>query len=96
MTLLDDVKAMMGPISVHCYLCTGSEISGHFDGCPIETTMPKIVAALEAAERFVDLVATNEPRWKAVTEYDLRLKALVAALRGEEVVPSHLLTSRDH
>jgi hypothetical protein len=59
--LLDDARAMMGPISVHCYFCTGSEISGHFDGCPALTTLPRIVAALEAAERLLKAHPDYEP-----------------------------------
>jgi hypothetical protein len=59
--LLDDARAMMGPISVHCYFCTGSEISGHFDGCPALTTLPRIVAALEAAERMLKAHPDYEP-----------------------------------
>ncbi len=48
MALVDDARRLLD-IGVQCDACTGSPLSGHLDGCP----MPRVVAALEAAQRLV-------------------------------------------
>ena len=49
--------------------------------------LPRIVAALEAAERLAEVFGSRPPRFKAMTDQDASeadaLRALVAALRGE-------------
>lgn len=73
-------------IGTQCDFCTGSEISGHFDGCPM-LIMPSIVAALEAAEAVVFRAYhpdTDRPNRRG---YTAELRALAAALKGE-VVPT--------
>lgn len=59
MTPLDAARALAGAIGMQCDFCTGSPISGHFEGCPL-LSLPKIVAALEAAEALSTLVAREE------------------------------------
>jgi len=73
---------MMAPIGVQCDFCTGSEISGHFDECPMVTTMPRIVAILEAAEHLIE----RDPAFVYRGDRPA-YAALVAALRGDEVTP---------
>ena len=48
MTLLDDARRLL-EIGVQCDHCSGSPQSGHLGDCPL----PRIVAALEAAEQYI-------------------------------------------
>ncbi len=69
MTLLDDARQILkGGASgddecPHCHTYIGMTVSGpnspHRDDCPW-LSMPKILAALEAAERIADLNPVNE------------------------------------
>lgn len=94
MSPLDAVRRLADSgIGLHCDFCTGSPISGHFEGCPI-LGMPKIVAALEAAERWCaaetavkeEQARADMPEYIPSLLFYERVKAtiaLVAALKGE-------------
>lgn len=81
MGLIDDAKRLVQPgIGTHCDFCTGSPISGHFDGCPL-LSMGAILEVLEAAERFVAAEVTDDRDANRV-ERLAAINALVAAMRG--------------
>jgi hypothetical protein len=89
MSLLDDARQMLGPIRVYCYYCTGSEISGHFEGCPATTVLPRLVAVVEAAE---DAIESWEATRDGAPDY-AEMSALRRALRGETGVTAQSVHS---
>ena len=74
-----------------CYCCKADSGADHESDCPVPA-FPRIVAALEAAERVSEIVPgsrlmpTHERTGRTgVTEAQDAIQALVVAMQGEEV-----------
>jgi hypothetical protein len=94
MSLLDDARRMVehgfirrqptlsGRMLIECVICYVDPSNGHDPECPVPS-LPRIAAALEAAERVRAEYEDVDFNWDTPDDFLRSLEVLVAALRGE-------------